>query len=344
MEKKEYKRLEMIAYEEFIRRASTINLPFMLKGSYVSRQYFQNRYDRTPADLDWVYMDAIDDEVYAREKFNEWATLVTELPTTNTVKYRSFKENEFWRLIEYAMAEDFPTVNTDLKCWVNEQEFDFGIDISFNLDIEQPPVSLLYKPIIGEPFLIQHTVPLSLQVSWKIHQTLVRPRFKDLFDLIHLLQHPTFDKITLEKSLQALINECSADQIDLIRLNYFLNKDIAKLFPNDSINESWDYWRHNINTKNYTGSLFYFDRAEDITDISTLPYVLQDFLNQLYQAMQNVGFDNELLNNLPTANRQKRKAYNNTIINKIVEVTEVNSVTPDNSSSGILNFIKKLFS
>jgi hypothetical protein len=107
MEIVENKRIEMVAYEAFIRRASKINLPFMLKGSYVSRQYFCNPEIRIPADLDWVYLNKITDEKTAREIFNNWVTEITELDLNDGVKFRSFKENEFWRRIDYAMADDF---------------------------------------------------------------------------------------------------------------------------------------------------------------------------------------------------------------------------------------------
>ena len=222
---------EMLAYEVFIRRASEINLPFMLKGSYVTRQYFQNPNDRIPADLDWVYMDILEDEETARNRFDEWAVLVTELDKNDGVKYISFAEDKFWKKIDYAMSDDFPTVYTDLTCWVDSQNIRLGIDISFNLDIENPSIPLEYKPLRGESFIVPNTVPLSLQVSWKIHQTLVRPRFKDLFDLMFLLQHSSFDSNTLEKTLQALINECSVDNVDLNKLRLFLANDLDKLFP-----------------------------------------------------------------------------------------------------------------
>jgi hypothetical protein len=298
MEIVENKRIEMVAYEAFIRRASKINLPFMLKGSYVSRQYFCNPEIRIPADLDWVYLNKITDEKTAREIFNNWVTEITELDLNDGVKFRSFKENEFWRRIDYAMADDFPTVNTDLVCWVDGKELDFGLDVSFNLDIEQPPISLTYKPLKGEPFIIPNTVPLSLQVSWKIHQTLVRPRFKDLFDLIYLVQHPTFDKNTLELSKKALINECIIDNVDLNKLKHFLNYEIDKLFPNNSINETWDYWRHKINKQNYSGDILYYDRAENLTYIEHLPTNLSVFLNQFKETLEEKGLNIGLISDL----------------------------------------------
>lgn len=335
MEINNYKNLEMKAYEAFIRRASQVNLPFMLKGSYVTRQYFQNPNDRIPADLDWVYMDTIKDESTARQKFNEWATLVTEFELNDNIKYRSFKKNEFWRRIDYAMADDFPTVNTDLECLVNDEKLDFGLDISFNLDIEQPPVPLMYQPLEGEPFLVPNTVPISLQVSWKIHQTLVRPRFKDLFDLMFLVQHSSFDKNNLDKTLQALINECSADKVDLVKLKYFLNYEIEKLFPNNSIDETWALWRHNIDQKNYSGNIHY-DKAEFSTDVTKLPSQLTEFLGQFKVCLENVGFGMHLFDNLPKPTRNKRKSFESKTSESTVKNTQDNSPT-------VSGFFSRLF-
>ena len=58
----EIKRKEMIAHEAFIRRAVEINMPFMLKGSYVTRQYFDKITDRIPNDLDFVYLHFLNNE------------------------------------------------------------------------------------------------------------------------------------------------------------------------------------------------------------------------------------------------------------------------------------------
>jgi len=298
MGEKNYKTLEMLAYEAFIRRASKINFPFMLKGSYVTRQYFQDPKDRIPADLDWVYLEKLNDEQTTKEKLNEWVTLVTEVSLGDNVTFRSFQDNVFWRRIDYAMDDDFPTVNTDILCWVGEEEIEFGLDVSFNLDIPQSPIPLLYKPLIGAEFIFEKTVPISLQVSWKIHQTLVRPRFKDLFDLIHLVKHNSFDDETLKLSIKALLDECKADNVNLIRLKYFLNYDLNKLFPNKSIQKSWEYWRHNIYDDNYRGIISYFDKAEYITSVANLPEELPLFICEFKKAMEIKGWTIDIYNNL----------------------------------------------
>lgn len=278
--------MHMLAYESFIRRASEVNMPFMLKGSYVTRQYFPNPADRKPGDLDWLYLERLNDPAISRDLFTKWATLVTELGTNDGVEFTSFSENAFWRMIDYAMHDDFPTVNTDLACWVDEDEIhSLPLDISFNLPVDFPPVPLVYRPLRGEPFIIPYTAPLCLQVSWKIHQTLVRPRFKDLFDLIHLLRHSSFTPETLDQSLKALVRECNADSIALYRFQYFLQGDLDRLFDG-SISALWDYWRHQIDS----GSRQYYETAEDITKAAKLPYNLSEFLVIFYTALIHAGF------------------------------------------------------
>ncbi|WP_177765846.1 nucleotidyl transferase AbiEii/AbiGii toxin family protein [Flavobacterium sp. I3-2] len=348
METTEYKKFEMIAHEAFIRRAALINSPFMLKGSYVTRQYFNNSKDRIPADLDWVYLNKINDEDTAKEIFNKWATEITELKLNDGVKFRSFKENEFWRKIDYAMADDFPTVNTDLICWVGETKLDIDIDISFNLDIDHSPISLIYKPINGEFFIIANTVPLSLQVSWKIHQTLVRPRFKDLFDLIHLVQNHSFDKKTLELSKQALIKECKADNVDLNKLVYFLNYEIDKLFPNNSINENWDYWRLQIKKQNYTErNILNYDSAADLTDVDKLPVSLSIFLKQFKETLESKGLNIELITDLkisPTKDKTKLDGTNTNLNQNTVQLQDSKKpIVLAKQKVSIWNSIKKIF-
>jgi hypothetical protein len=301
--------MEMLAHEAFIRRAAQVDLPFMLKGSYVTRQYFPPGVDRAPADLDWVYLGDLADAEDAEAKFDEWVLKITEIDLDDKVKFRNFSENHFWRMIDYAMADDFPTVNTDILCWVNGEKLEFGLDLSFNLDVQQPPVSLRYNPLSGEPFIVSKTVPLSLQVSWKIHQTLVRPRFKDLFDLIFLVQHESFNTDVLKLSLQALVNECAADNIDLARLSYFLNYEIEKLFPSNSLNGNWNMWRHDIDNKDFKHSSSWDERARFVTELAKLPEGLDDFLMLFSNTMRTAGFTVRLLEELPKPMFTRRKTY-----------------------------------
>jgi hypothetical protein len=334
----ESKNIEMIAYEGFIRRACRLNMPFMLKGSYITRQYFDNPEDRIPNDLDWVYIDKIGATEIAERTFTEWTTRITEMDLDDGVKFRSFKDNEFWRMIDYAMSEDFPTVNTDLICWVDGEKCDLWIDISFNLEIPYSPVSLNYKPLRGKSFEIKNTVPLALQVSWKLHQTLVRPRFKDLFDLIHLLKHPDFTNEVLQDSLKALVDECKSDNVDVHDLNLALTDNLEKLFSPVRINAQWALWRRG---ENYGGNIYY-EYGEHITDISKLPKDYKTFEKQFAEALRNAGITIDLIEKLPET-KQKR------IFGKIISRQENKNIftkdeeVPEKTNEGILEFFANLF-
>lgn len=323
----EEKLSEFLAYEAFLRRASQVNLPFMLKVSFVTRQYFSDPNERIPNDLDWLYLQKISDPTDAEKIFNEWTIAVTEFEVDDGVKFQSFQDNPFWRMIDYAMSDDFPTVNTDLLCWVGKTKIpQLQIDISFNLPIESHPVSLLYKPLQGEPFNIPQTAPLSSQVAWKLHQTMVRPRFKDIFDLIHLLQHQDFNDETLQSCLQTLINECYADKVEVRNLEYLINGNLSFFFPKKSIEKNWKYWR--FYSESYSQGIINFEKAEHITDTSKLTNNLSEFENEFSQAMIKAGFNTEILNNLPKPT-----------VKTSVNTEEIHI----NHSKGFLDFIKDFF-
>jgi hypothetical protein len=289
MQLSDYKRLEILAYEAFIRRAAVLDQPFMLKGSYVTRQYFEHPTDRVPNDLDWVYLLPIADVAGARTLFDDWVTQITELPQPDGVVFRSFRENAFWRSIDYAMADDFPTVSTDVECWINGEHFaGLWLDISFNLPIDLPSEPLEYRPLQGESFLMLHTTPLALQVAWKLHQTLVRPRLKDLLDLLHLVHHPDFTPLAQQQALQALRKECRADGTNFARLHWVLAGNLAPLFTSP-VAKTWQWWRHGPPT-DLGYQLGSVDDAASITDTSQLPATLAEFQEQLRAAFQQVGF------------------------------------------------------
>ncbi|MGI4870490.1 MAG: nucleotidyl transferase AbiEii/AbiGii toxin family protein [Janthinobacterium lividum] len=299
---------EMLALEGFIRRAATLpDLPFMLKGSYVTRQYFERPTDRIPGDLDWVYTDRITSAEQAREVFGDWVTRITDLVLDDGITFRSFRENAFWRLVDYAMDDDFPTVNTDLEYQVDGGEMTgFSLDISFNLPLPAPAVPLHYPPLRGLLFTVPHTAPLSLQVAWKLHQSLVRPRFKDLFDLLHLLQHWGFTAQVREQALAALAQECRADGTDPARLQWLLAGHLEPLFAKESlpVNEQWKYWRYgqvdpnaNANANAYTyrpdpACLYYnYNAGYIMPDPAVLPPTLVGFGQQLRAAFAAAGFE-----------------------------------------------------
>ncbi len=292
-----YEQIEMIALEGFLRRACKYNLPFMLKGSYVTRQYMPNMQERMPEDIDWLYFskDKITTEE-ANKIFTKWMIDVTETELDDGVKFTSFSENAFWRGIDYAMDDDFPTVNTDIEYTVNDKGEEASLDISFNLDLDVEPVPLLYKPMLGEAFTIPYTPPLSLQVAWKLHQTIVRARFKDLYDLSYLLQHPSYDSKAANETLQALVNECYKDKIDNDKiLNIFSKKEVENLYNNELAKKD--------TFKNYYSHLYddyYFKKYIGDVNISATKERWYKFAEQFYTLLNNVGINEKISLPKPT--------------------------------------------
>ncbi len=341
------KRSAIIAYEAFIRRAATLDLPFMLKGSYVTRQYFSNPEDRIPNDLDWVYLNRLEYKDDATGAFDEWMIMISEMYENDGVHFRSFRENRFWRMIDYAMADDFPTVNTDLDCWVDgESIYPCHLDISFNLPVDIPPVTLSYTPLRGNTFSIPNTVPLTLQVSWKLHQTLVRARFKDLFDLMHLVVHPAFTPDVLQETLQALVKECAMGNTDVARLNYLLNGDWDELFNYDHVNLVWDYWRHGRKNSYISSYIPFEDRVEMITNPNKLPVDLAVFKEQFKQAFETAGFYNIDLKTLVDSSWSVKIAEEERIVEQKESAPAVNKVEPDSTTQkqrSRFGFLRRLF-
>lgn len=294
MEKNE---IEMVAHEAFIKRAAEIDAPFMLKGSYVTRQYFDKPEDRRPNDLDWVCLENFADPNDAEDFFSDWAAKVTAVEKDDGVKFRSFRENEFWRMIDYAMADDFPTVNTDILCWVDEKPCEFSFDLSFNLDITVPPISLTYRPLRGKIFEVPQTVPLPLQISWKLHQTIVRPRFKDIFDLIYLMNYPAFDREMRNQTLQALAMECNAGDVNKDSVKKVFSGDLSKIYSASNIEREWTLWRHQNNS--YGLLPFSYGFAKHITDADKLPMTWKVFEEKFKAALLNAGITPQLVEEMP---------------------------------------------
>lgn len=211
--------LRLVAEEAFLRRAAIVDGPFMLKGSYVTSQQIDQAWRRMPGDLDWVGLGALD-----ANELTAWATAVTETDCDDGIRFDSFSKNAFWRDIDYAMDDDFPTVNTSLDAWIGDQHRDVDIDVSFGLRLEPPPQSLLYQPRMGEAFTVNKSVATELQMAWKLHQCMVRPRFKDMMDIVLVLRANTVDAAVIRAVLE---EECRRDKTPMERFNWLLDQTIV---------------------------------------------------------------------------------------------------------------------
>ena len=261
---------QLVVAEALLRRACEIDIPFALKGSLLTIQFFPVSLNRDIEDIDFLYLEKINDNNKAKNIFNECMTKVTDLDFNDGVKFRSFSENAFWRGIDYAMDDDFPTVNTDIAYVFTciSENFDkydeISLDISYNLDTVVPPVPLTYKPVFGHEFVVPYTIPLAVQVAWKLHQTIVRPRFKDLYDLKFLMAHPSYDRYSVKETLRVLSDECKHDKAatearkDRIFSEGIL--DIYKEISNDY------YWRKYLG-RNANPEECFYEFAKELNEI-----------------------------------------------------------------------------
>lgn len=218
----------LVGIEGFLKDAIHIEAPFMIKGSVITRQFFPNPLMRHVRDLDWVCLEYMDDMEQAERFFSNWLTEVTEWRGNPKIWFKSFRDYNSWSSVDYGMDEDFPTTSTDLYCIIKDSAFNIDLDISFNLDLDFPPEELIYQPLLGKPFKLEKVCPYCLQVSWKIHQLLVRPRLKDIFDLIFLLRHERFNGDELEKIMYALKKECQRDGINVEGLLKYIDGRAVK--------------------------------------------------------------------------------------------------------------------
>lgn len=298
--------IQLDAIEAFLRRASLVDRPFMVKGSIITRQYFPDPTMRYVADLDWVYLPFVDRDEAAGKVFSEWTTEITEMDLDDGARFRSFKENDFWRYIDYAMNDDFPTVDTDLICWINGEMNDrLGLDISYNLDIDYPPVEMIYQPRVGESFVLKNTCPLPLQVSWKLHQLLVRPRVKDVFDLIYLVRNSNFTTTILHQCLAALKKECDRDDIDVKTLRWYINDNVATSLNDNETKTTnrynfWGFLRKRGSVPNVTGVQHLdLDDHKHFTKAEHFQYKkLSELFRELGNALRQSGFSEAILQSL----------------------------------------------
>ncbi len=305
-------RLRILAYEAFIRRAATFQHPFMMKGSYVTRQYFVNQEDRIPRDLDWVYTGGrINDVGKATEIFSSWiqSIITREVPGTENILFKIDLEDEkmIWEAVDYSMSWDKPTISCSYYCLIENQEIYMDeIDISYNVPVEMKPAELTYRPLQGDPFIIRHTVPLPLQIAWKLHQTIVRPRFKDMFDLIHLLQHPSYTPDMAPRILKAMIKECQEGRVAQHEVNKLLTGDLVPLFKGSDIFKDWQTFRFGYVGKSWDKTLYLSWLSAEITNPDNLPNTFKELREALFEAMQRTGITKDTLHSIPYVERKLR--------------------------------------
>ena len=219
------------------------NLPFVAKGSFLTSQYHKDPQARllNGGDIDLIYHggngtipklctfdydgctqflqevekllkhDLVDifyklEEIMTRKlELTERPQFILELEDLGYD--RIFKEINTISLflVNYAADGDFTTVGLEI-C---DRKLYVEIDIAIDMPIHFQPETILYKTMTGKKVTLKNTTPLIYQTAWKIHQILVRPRLKDLDDVIRFLPHIDFeDRHNFELFFDEIISEC----------------------------------------------------------------------------------------------------------------------------------------
>ncbi|WP_066800066.1 nucleotidyl transferase AbiEii/AbiGii toxin family protein [Moraxella oblonga] len=274
--------LKLIANEAFLRRMGECYEPFMVKGSFISRTYFENADFRIPNDLDFVYFGSVKDVNKTEQLFDDWADKITQMPMNDGVVFKRFSKYDGWNGIDYQMNQDFPTVNGRIYADVLGNEVVISLDISFNLDILSEPVQALYATL-NDVIYLPYSVPLAIQMAWKIHQGIVNPRFKDFYDLTYLIPLLTRpDDIKL--MLQTLKNECQRDNIGLDKVGLF--------FEGQKIYHRQYEVYLNGNYKTLSSQQYYEHQYKELKNYCTnLPNEFDEFWQNYINAIKNAKFN-----------------------------------------------------
>lgn len=227
----------LLALESLLKRIAIIGEPFVLKGSLLTRQYLDSPEMRQVEDIDFLYVGEVKNDDHAQDIFTSMLIRATEMDIGDGVVFESFRHNQYWEDIEYIMADDFPTTFTELEYRFKDTEGNFShyhelkIDVSFNLKMIEP-IPLNYHSQFFGDFIVPYTAPIASQVAWKLHQTIIRPRFKDLCDLEQLLTHSSFNEDAVQACFKSIAYECSHEEsITLDDIKKVLVGDLSYIFP-----------------------------------------------------------------------------------------------------------------
>lgn len=267
--------ITQMAYEGLIRRSAQNGryFPFMLKGSFLTRQYFPSHIERKPQDLDWVCLNHLVNRDDAKDHLKEWIHYLTTVELNDGIRYTSFSKDNFWWELDYVMSEDFPTVSTNLSAWVNGKETELSIDVSFNLEIQDIYERLTFHPLFGQDFKLAQTPSLATQIAWKLHQCMVNPRYKDIFDLTYLLKHSSFTDVFAQLTAVGILKaECERDEIVLsqhLSPNKLILPDARRMLA-----KNWNNQRSGFN----------------FTDLKNIPESFETLWNNFTQALIDTEF------------------------------------------------------
>ncbi len=275
----DYKMEELEIKEELMIYIAN-HLPFIVKGSFLTRQYHKDPLARLKSggDIDLIYTgsvctipkpDTYDydtyhtyirevekllkpeliDILYKLEEIMTRKLELTERPEfildLETLGYdRLFKDSVevYFSLVNYAADGDFVTVGFGTGIG----KYDVEIDIAIDMPVHFQPETILYRTLAGKEVMLKNTTPLIYQTAWKIHQIIVRPRMKDLDDVIRFLPHIDFeDRHIFELFFDEIISECELTNdkiyktlIDTLK-KLFTKEEAMQIFQIGTIVDNW---------------------------------------------------------------------------------------------------------
>lgn len=278
--------LVLYANEGFLRRASMIGSEFMLKGSFLSREYFPSAQYRVPQDLDFVSLSHETNSEFIESTLSKWLNAVTQFPLDDGLVFQPFSVHTSWGIADYQNdITDFETFYNQIRVKLNEQELTLGIDISIHLKLLEPPEPLILKTAIDELYM-PYTAPICTQIAWKLSQSIILPRLKDIYDLSYLVSHINHEKMR-HQVMQIMLDDIRPIKYCYERIAPFFDyhlKDLFSTAPN----------LNNINTL----YKFYLSQYQNEL-IHYCPYSenhLDEFNKHFKNAMHNAGFTREWIN------------------------------------------------
>lgn len=220
--------LKVLLYEAFLIRTTFVDKEFVLKGSLLTRQEIEDKTDRAPGDLDFLYLGKEKDPDKVGVIFTEWLEEVMYIGVDDFCGFQ-MDGDHFWWGIDYAMDDDFPTTGTSITGHFHHHHEDINIDITWNLPSNFEPISKMYTTESGDKFLLKKSIPVPVQIAWKLHQTIIRPRSKDLIDIVLLLRANKLNKQEIELLVNVFKEECNHGDIDSNRILLFTSGRISEV-------------------------------------------------------------------------------------------------------------------
>lgn len=244
--------VKLYANEAFLRRASMIGSNFMIKGSFVTREYMDMPSLRYPVDLDFVAMTDIQDSEKLALYLSKWVNAVTAYPCHDDVVFEVFdKHHTDWEINNYPkIVDDFETVFQTLYCTINHQKIAINLEISINLPIYRhlnyiSPISI---NTALDTLYFEYSPSLEAQIAWKIDQTIIYPRIKDLYDLSFMINYVNHDLKMIDDIMKIIFYQ--------LKNSFYERRMIAPFFTynplkytdlscqDDELNELKQYYPH----------------------------------------------------------------------------------------------------